>query len=205
LLENLSKSAHAFAFYLQGPLTKDVCLSQCEPYFDALACGDLSAQQTIRTRAPSAWNKDYEYEDDFLYLRFVLYASESPQPDKIGEDILKRFEAVLDGQSDARFDLCKALHERDADAFNPHLFQWLKKQSADNDGLIEADNIDPDHAVTTARLSVEGLAWLKLAEQRGLPVHDEYPLIPSLARVSITLPAADAWKQIESYFDLPKG
>lgn len=204
LFENLSKSAWAFAFYLEGTEEVAKVTSQTEPFFDAIACGDAQAARAIARVARATWNTEEEYEEDFLYARllmdrFVLGAGK----DHV-EALLRRYEAVLDGGEDARLGLCRALLDGDQTLFDETLDRMLGDRRRETEKKLKTGQVSPNDAATVSRLWVELLALLRFADEAKLKPARNYPLAPSVARrvKPAGLPSANAWKDLRSYFEL---
>jgi len=108
---------------------------------------------------------------------------------------------VLDGDENVRLLICQALFEKDQEKFDDSLHQLLEELELANEEAMEKESMDPDHALTTAKISVEGLALVVLAEKTGLSVEDDYLYIPSSVsrKIMSHLPDADEWKKRISY------
>jgi hypothetical protein len=158
------------------------------PFLDAVASaqGDLAAR--IAERSPERWRPDYEYEDDYLYARFVYSLVQRPEreADSGRASDLDRWEEVLEGGEDLRLPICRALLLRDGEAFDEAFLALAADREArfeiraapEVDGITAADF----DFVPNARIWVEGLGLLRFAEERGLALRPEYPSCPSLAR-----------------------
>lgn len=197
---SLFNSGRAYLAYLEQCDEDDKCTSRATPFFDAAACRDDEGAKNIATLARRTVNP-VEYEEDFLYVDFLMslfFREETP--DKL-KATLDRYEAVLAGDEDTRLFICQALFEKDQGKFDDSLHRFLEELELANEEAMEKESMDPDHALTTAKLSVEGLALVVLAQKAGLSVEDDYLYIPSsVSRAFLPqLPDADAWKQRVSY------
>lgn len=179
----LHMAASSFRFYIEDAPTEAQVISHSDPFFDAVATGDGACAAAIARHSRPTWNPDYEYEDDFLHMRSMM---KLVVPDEIAEDLsalLTRWEALLaGGQKDEKLNICKALHASDSEGFNQSFIQYLSDMKERNDRLARADRILPELAATNGRISIEGIALLRIAEARGLVVEDEYLMIPSAIR-----------------------
>jgi|GEM_PF-1153305 len=197
LFEELSRSARAFLFFLQGTDDAAKTTSRSEPYFDAIACGDADAERQIAQHSRATWNPGEEYEDDFVYVRVLMerftLAASTGQLDAT----MKRYESLPTAGDDVRFTLCQALVAADAQRFEEGLGLLLEVRTRELRKRIEAERLSPDDASTTAHLSVEVLALLRLAERARLPTEMHYPLAPSVARRldRARLPPPASWHQ----------
>jgi len=204
LFENLSKSAWAFAFYLEGAKEPAKATSQCEPFFDAIACADLGAARTIAERSRTTWNADEEYEEDFLYSRFLMDHFTLGAGQSHLEALLRRYEKLLEGGDDSRLQLCRALFEGDQKLFYETLDRLIDDRKLESEKKMKSGQVSPNDAATVFHLWVELLALLRFAGQARLTLARNYPLAPSVARrVELArLPPGDSWKDIPSYYDL---
>lgn len=204
LVNHLSRSAHAFAFYLEGVPVEHKVTSRSEPFFDAVACADVKAAQAIARDSRATWNPDEEYEEDFLYMRLLMDGFILERERGHLEALLKRYEQVLAGGADLRLELCRALLHSDPQLFEGTLELLLGDHRRENEKRLELEQASPNDAATVFHLWVELLALLRFAEQAKLKVARDYPFAPSLARrvESVPLPAPDAWRHIPSFLDL---
>ncbi|OJH39241.1 Imm49 family immunity protein [Cystobacter ferrugineus] len=195
--EELSRSARALLFFLQSKDDLAKTTSRSEPFFDAIVCGDSEAERAIARSSRTTWNPGEEYEDDFLYARLLMerFTLEIPPPQL--EAKLDRYAAFLGNGEDPRLDLCRALVATDAELFEESLGRLLDARTRELRKKIEAERLPPDDVTTTAHLSVEVLALLRLAERAGLTPREHYPLAPSVARRihRARLPPRDSWRQ----------
>ncbi|NVJ23728.1 immunity 49 family protein [Myxococcus sp. AM011] len=202
--ENLAKSAHAFLYFLEGADDRAKVTSKSEPYFDAIACDDLTTAKSIARHSRQTWHPGEEYEDDFLYMSFLMQRFSLGMPRESLEEVLTRYVAVLQGAEDFRLDLCRALLHAEQGPFDEALSRVVEDRERDLRKKIEGERLSPDEVSTTARLWVELLALLRFAQVAGLSVEDHYVLAPSIARhVSRAPPVApEAWRQVRSYYEL---
>lgn len=194
--KDLQRSAVFFLHYLKDISTPDdLVTSEANPFFDALACKDLSSARQIAHHARASWNEGEEYEDDFLYVHFLMQlVLTSPEADSLRQ-ILVAFEQVLDGEDSARFDLCEALVARDEAAFDEALSSVLQEHEEQYLEGVEAGYIIEEEWATEGALFIEGLGLVSLAEELGIPVQDNYLFIPSLGRAIEPLPFnPNAWR-----------
>ncbi|WP_163780398.1 Imm49 family immunity protein [Myxococcus vastator] len=208
--EELSRSARAFLFFLQGTDDAAKTTSRSEPYFDAIACGDTEAEREIAQHSRATWSPGEEYEDDFLYVRILMeHFTLAASPDRL-DAAMRRYERLPTTGDDVRLALCQALVTADAQRFEEGLGLLLEVRTRELRKRLEAERLSPDDATTTAHLSVEVLALLRLAERAGLPTEMHYPLAPSVARRldRARLPPPASWQQritsIQGTADAPR-
>jgi hypothetical protein len=201
---DLCRSARAFLYFLEAKDDSAKLTSMSEPFFDAVACGDKGAVQKIARFSRTTWNAGEEYEDDFLYVWFLMsrFALDAPSPELTA--ILSRWERVLAGADDPKLDLCRAFSSKDQRLFDSTLAVMASDREQENQKRIQQERMQPDDAPTLAKLWVELLALLRFAEQAGLKTEEHYPLAPSVARRLdlARLPPSDAWRQIRSYREI---
>lgn len=169
--------------------------SRALPLFDALAAGDLDGAAAIARAATHTWVPDDEYEEDFLFLEWVMQRHLLDAPKASTDALLVRWEACLQGADDPRLDVCRALEAMDADAFDSALDGYLRERQALYAERADNDSIAPEVTHTEGAFSVEGAALLRIADRLKLPTARDYPTVPSMAREP--LPAGlspDAWR-----------
>lgn len=165
------------------------CVSgRLEPFFDAVAAGDLALAGRIAALVPGEWQRWREYEDDHCYAqvlhRWVLAA---PPEDEI-DPLLDRFEAYLEGRSSARLAVCRALSARDQSAFDEAFDALLEDRSEQIEAAKVRGQLEEAPVVAQRQVFIEGLAVLRIAQARGLVTRADYRFCPSLARVQIRAP-----------------
>jgi hypothetical protein len=183
----LLRSAHSRCYYLarcqrEGYADFHVAASRAEPFFDALAAGDLALARRIADLSPRAPRIDEEYLEDFHYVHLLHLHVRSEGRDAEGlERQLAAFEVSLE-RSGARLELSKALLARDGRAFEAAFQSLLEERAVEVDRQKARFMIDAGD-ITASYVFIEGLAWLKLAEHAGLPTAEEYRFCPAMARL----------------------
>jgi hypothetical protein len=191
---NLIRSGMARATYLQRLQAAGIqddhhqASGRYEPLLDTIASADLALARRIVHLSPTEWRKGHEYEDDYCYAQLLhRFVQETPHAQAI-LPLLEQFEAYLEGQQSARLDVCRALVQRDQNAFDEAFVALLDEQEI----KIATDKArgmeDSPVIVAKRQIFIEGLAILRLAEGRGLTIQREYRYCPSLARVPMQTP-----------------
>lgn len=193
---HLYRSGRAFlALGAPADGTWPVALSRATPFFDALAAFDLEGARELAARAPRSPRADSEYEEDFLYIRFLMDYGLLGQTEQEARKTLERFEAVLQGSEEPRLEVCQALLARKEERFQEALQQLVSAQSRRYARLRERGRLPEETWATEAKLCVEGLALIVLAEHMGLRAPVAHPGLPWVARCreAPTAPP-DTWK-----------
>jgi hypothetical protein len=194
--ENLVRAGHARRFYLRRSRLehndddRHLALSRTRAVLDALVAGALPVARDVAALSGDAWHPDWEYEDDFCFYLLVHSIVKQPDPFPTPEAraIVARFERSVEGGASPHLDVSRALIARDAVAFRRALVTLLEAEAEQ----IKADRSSP--AVLErdilywpkSRVSIDGLALLKIAELLGLSVPGELPLCPRPARLAWT-------------------
>jgi hypothetical protein len=179
LHQDLQRSGAAFAYYLSGASEKDKATGKSAPLFDAIACGDIGAATRISKVSRRGWNREEEYEDDFLYVAFLM-ARFFPDGERVASDILGEYERVIDGADDARFTVCRALLTGDGNGFEEGLQELLVGRREHYREGVKREDILEEEWATEGQLFVEGVALVRLAMVAGLDVQRNFMFIPSL-------------------------
>jgi hypothetical protein len=192
----LQQSAWAFAWLLEGWGEAVKRTSRALPFFDAVAAGDFPAAARVAELSRRTCVPDEEYEEDFLFVEFLMQRFFLGATEDDCERLLGRYEQALQGAEDSRLPLCWSLLEREAVAFNEALSRFLSERS---DGYeVRAEDEPPEILATEALLSVEGLALARLAERAGLSTEEDYLHVPSLAREGrAPMASAQVWEELE--------
>ena len=207
--ENLVRSAYARRYFLRKSREERndadlrLALGRTEAFLDAVAAHHLSLAREIATLSIDTWRPSWEYEDDFCYYFFLQHLIlRDPAVESELRDILIRFDKVVGKGDSPRLDICRALLNRNGDAFHASLVALMEQRREELQNLLERMlEPDPKTCVCWARsfVSIEGLALLRIAELQGItPVEpgEELPLCPSLA----LLPVSD-----RDYIDMFEG
>ncbi len=193
-LHRLQQSGGAFCNFLKREPEEQKVTSQAAPFFDAIAALDLACAREIALNARATWNPQEEYEDDFLYVYFLMTQFFLKGTPAEGQALLDRYDTLLAGDDDPRFQLCQAFFKNDPPGFEAAMHSFLEREKERYRKLIRGEVIAQESAATEAKLNVEGLVLLRLAQQRGFPVQKNYLFIPSVARKAPMKPYdPDAW------------
>jgi hypothetical protein len=191
----LQRSGTAYLHFLRQASPAQTRLSDSAPFLDAVAAGDDRTAAGISERSNRSWVRDEEYEEDFLFYEFVMRHSAARSPLAPTMALLDRWEACLAGTEDPRLAVCRALVGSDSAVFDAALVDYLGRRERER--RAELDMQEPEAAATEASVSVEGLAFRRLAAERGLTPAAEHPQIPvPLSQPAIAWPA-DSFRTIE--------
>ena len=178
----LHYSGRAYAHSLGRAGLHTALTSKANPFFDAVGAGDFDAAALIAQVSRRDWVQGEEYEEDFLFVEFLMqrfFLGATPQS---GAAMLERYEASLQGAEDCRLPMCHALLNRDSQAFNSALTTFLGEREELLTGLSDGGAVSDEVAATEGNLCVPGLALVKLAERDGLETEQDYLHVPSSAR-----------------------
>ncbi|MFY0562676.1 Imm49 family immunity protein [Archangium lansingense] len=174
-------------------------LGKSRPFFDAVAAGDYEGAALIARHSRRSWAQGEEYEEDFLFVDFLMKLFFLDAPARDCEALLERYEACLQGAEDLRLDICKALLSADSEAFNEALERFLEARKDSLEEMAETQTFPEEMRATEWNLSVEGVALARLAERKGLRTEEEYLHVPSLAREDEPMSFhEDSWKDIDA-------
>lgn len=194
-LSCLHHSGRAFAHFLEKMDEDSKLTSRCLPFFDAVAAGDSEGASQVARHARRTWARGLEYEEDFLFVEFLMqhFFLGASQADCAA--LLERYERSLQGTDDCRLELCRALLVKDSRMFESSLERFLSERRDAMDEAEDSGRLAPEVFATEGHLSVEGLALVRLAEHKGMDTQEDYLHVPSVARRPASrLPAPDAWR-----------
>ncbi len=192
----LARSAQAH-LHLLGKTPDDRKMTSLSlPFLDAVACGAGGLAKEIAGRTRTTWNQGEEYEEDFLYFHLLAQhfgLGRGASDLAAGRDRL----LALGPGEDGRAALLLALLGREQDGFDGGLEVFVEARRAEEREARQGGWLSPDDAATFAKVSVELLGLLRLAEQSGLRVPRNVALAPSTARTgSAPVLDADAWRRL---------
>jgi len=191
--ENMARSGQSRRFFLrrsqQEGNTDDrhLALSGTRCFLDALVGGSLALAREIALLSTETWNASWEYEDDHCFYLFLHAIVKQPDPFPTPElhALLARFERSLEGGKSPQLKVARALVRRDPEAFTDSLLSLLAGEAAQIEKGRQSAAVHERDVLfwPKSRVSIEGLALLKIAELVQLPSEGEFPLCPSLARL----------------------
>lgn len=157
------------------------------PFLDSVAAGQWKLARQLAALSADSWLQGEEYEDDFAYARLLHHLMTFERADRAAsQQLLEQFTRALEGGSDVRLELARALVEKDQAAFDSsfedlleaHDFKMRKIADPRVDSVLAREyTFEPNRHVM-----VEGLAILQVAGRLGLKLEPEYKFCPSLAR-----------------------
>ena len=200
----LFNSSRAFLYFLEQVDDDKKVTSKATAYFDAVACRDREGERRLAAASRHTLNPGLEYEEDFAYVSILMRRCSLEASMQEVEGPLDEWEGLLAGNLDPRFAVVKALVTADQAAFDDAIKEAVKQLVKARDLALEAEQLHPDEASTSSRISVEVLAWIELAERAGLRVAREYTLAPSAARLfhRIDFPPPDDWQHPSGFATL---
>lgn len=159
------------------------------PFLAALAAHHAQLAKEIAALSPQHWFRDDEYQDDYLYARFLHDLVQGVAPAAQLAETLDRFQVALEGGPSPRLPVCRALLALDQTAFDQAFDGLLKARLAEVKAAKQTFEGESAAFQAESRVFIEGLVLLELAQQRGLATSTEYlPLCPSMARLPATKP-----------------
>ena len=125
----LDMSARSWLEVLSRKSDDEKVTSLSGAFFDAVACKDDDAARGIVAHSRATWNRDEEYEDDFLYVWSAMALFDGRAQGELAS-LAERFEkAAVDG--DRRVALIRALVDRDQKAFDDALAAVVQERQAE--------------------------------------------------------------------------
>src|SRR5262249_22298031 len=142
--------------------------SQAKPFFDALDGGYLGAARLIARRSRGSWNREMEYEEDFLYAFLLMQLLFLPDSMDHCRELLEQLEAAATPTDAPRVEVCRSLLERDAKKFTSATAALLELRRERVTAMIERGALSDELASWLRPFSNEGLALIRIAELLGL-------------------------------------
>jgi len=191
LISSASARKHYLTLIHNGQIKENhhYCASEFLPYFDALIAENFVLANEIATLSPADWNEDYEFEDDFCYAQFLFALVSKQGPIKASDKAwLSRFEEALEGGDSQRLVWCQAICEQDSEAAVAAILalhsEWQAFYKEKNARLPMKDW----GFLTEKALFMEGIALLTIMDRLKLPCGQDYPDMPSWARIQFYQP-----------------
>ncbi len=201
LFDDLARSARVLVHFLDGASEAAKVTSASHPFLDAVACGDDAAARDIARLSRTTPNPEDEYEDDFLWFRFLMDRFALGAAATTLDALLARWSTLAADGDDPRLAFCRAIVAKDPHLLDDAIDGLAAARQAELREARDAGALPPDEAASTAKVWVDLVALLHLAESIGLPTAGCVPMAPPLARRRelARLPPADAWRRPRSY------
>ncbi len=156
--------------------------------FSSIAASDWAIAAEIASLSPTDIVPG-EYEDDACVAWIVgLLVKDAGAGEEAFEGLFKRFRAYLELAPDARLEVLDAIVRRDQGAFDAAFPGVIAAFESDIRKAKQRRQLEEPVTLALREVSVDGLAYLRLAERRGLTTMGEYPYCPSLARAPMRVP-----------------
>lgn len=192
--DNAMYSAGAYLAYLdQAPATEKVT-SWAAPFYDAIGCGFAEAARDIAERSKHEWTEGREYQDDFLFVHFLMMHAFLGADEDECRAILARHDKAAQGAEDARGAVGLAILERDAAGFDTALRQILDDRAEKVEAMVERGAMPEEHWAWLRYFSNEGFGLLGIARHLGIETGRRYLHVSDRLRGAGRDFDADAWK-----------
>lgn len=194
---NAMQSAGAYLALLQGVPDVQKATSESRPFYDAVAGEFWDCAGGIARTSRQTWNKTKEYEDDFLFMLFLMKHFFLGATDVECRAIVAAHDTAAEGNDQSHRDVCLAFLDRDGPRFDDALTQILAARAARVEAMVERDAIPEESWSWLRYFSSEGLALVKLADRVGLPIGKDYLHVSEgLRRTAHLAFDPDAWRQV---------
>jgi len=194
--ERLQRSSAAYAYYLRSVGRADERVSESFPLLDAIGAGDFTTATTIATASGHRWVESEEYEEDYLFYEFLMQHALLGTAEGDALALLNRWEACLAGTDDRRLGVCRALLSADSTAFAEALPLYLEERRQHYDE--QGDLLAPEVRLTEPAVSVEGLAFIRIAQRKGMSLQRGYQQIPETTRSDEPIISSpDSWYRLD--------
>lgn len=195
---NMMRSGGAFLHHLRATDDEQKVTGHAKPFFDAVGGGFWECSREIAIHSRMRWNPDHEYEEDFLYVQFLMKHFFLGADQSECEDILSRCEQVVEGGDQTRAKLCRAFLAGNAAQVDEGIVVLLARRAELVEGMIERGALSEELWSWLRYFSGEGLALLRLAARAGLPLGRTYLHVPEIAWTAPELPFdPDAWRLLD--------
>jgi len=194
---NCMQSSSAYLQFLATAERSQSATSQAKPFYDAVGSGYWDCARDIAVASRMNWNPAKEYEDDFLFVLFLLKHFFLDAVETECRHIISQHESVAEGADQAHRDVCLAFLDRDPALFDESLREILQVRAHRVEGMVAREAIPEEHWSWLRYFSSEGLALLKLAERAGLATDIDYLNVSESLRRSPEFDFdPEAWRNI---------
>ena len=178
---DLQRSGAAYLHVLRSATEEEKITSRAGPFFDSVACQDLNTAREIARYSRLSWNQEEEYEDDFLYILFLMKKFLLGADDTELGSIAQRYAELAAETGDPRSDICSSFLESGNLRFDSAFSELIRSYGDHYETGIDRDEILEEEWGTEGSFFVEGLALIRFAQIQGFQTEANYRFIPSLA------------------------
>ena len=154
---------------------------------DAIVAGRDDLALRIATASPRAWREHHEYLDDYCVAQTLHRLLSGSLTDAELQDLTLKFADDIVAP-DSRMSVLTALYRKDDAKFRESFASLIQERQARIDADIARGQLETPTVVAARNVFLEGLAYLRLADHRGLRTEAEYLFCPSLARKPTAVP-----------------
>lgn len=162
------------------------CGTRFYPLFDALALGDVNKATEIANFYPDQWHPDWEYEEDYLYYKFICqYLLRLKQRNTSDlDELLQRWKVVVENNTGNDFSVCTGLLNSDRDEFMSGLLGLIEEREQKFEDWRETASYIPEVEYCNRYVYVNGLGLLSLASLSNMRINETILTLPDIAIVS---------------------
>jgi hypothetical protein len=194
---NAMQSAGAYAFYLASADDSQKVTSEARPFYAAVGCGFWDCASAIARSSRPSWDSSREYEDDFLFVWFLMKHFFLGADEAECRLLIQRHEAVAEGADQAHRDVCTAFLDKDAGLFEHALRELLAARAERAEQMVARQAMPEEHWSWLRYFSFEGFGLLGLAARAGLSTGSDFLHVSEALRDPPSFAFdPDAWRRL---------
>lgn len=194
---NAMQSAGAYVACTKRIDDSQKVTSDARPFYDSVGCGFWDCARTIARSSRTTWNPAKEYEDDFLFVTFLMKHFFLDAGDAECRALISEHERVAEGKDQVHRDVCLAFLEKDGALLDESLREILATRAQRVEAMVGRNAIPEEHWSWLRYFSSEGLALVKLADRAELPIGSDYLHVSEILREGPTFEfTANAWHDL---------
>lgn len=191
------QSAGSYLHYLRGADDAGKVTSHTKGLYDAIGCGYWELAEEIARHSRHTWHTGREYEEDFLFVFFLMKHALLGGTEEELRDIIQAHDQVTEGEDIAHRDMCVSLLEKDSELFDTSLRDLLTARQERVEAMVQREAISEEDWSWLRYYSSEGWALLKLGERAGIETGKDYLHVPeSIRGESVFELDANAWQSL---------
>ncbi len=195
---NAMQSGGAFLHFLKRCDNDGKITSQAKPFFDAVGGGYSDCAKSIAENSRMSWAQGFEYEEDFLYVKFLMKHFFMDADENECRSSIDEFDRAQNGAEPERLAICQAFLSGDAQLFEDSLARILEKRQDKVEGMVERGALPEEVWSWLRYFSSEGLALIGLAGKKGFSPGPAFLHVPDVARADPPFSFdPDAWQHID--------
>ncbi len=147
----------------------------------AIAAWDLDLARELAEHAPTDWDEEREYEDDWLKYMAIIPLLRQDDPARI-KTYRERWIAAQDGDAKGGPTILDGILAEDLKTFTRGLRSMVSRHRTNVKNYRKEIGHNREVAAVESKVAIEAIAYCQIGRLYGLEVTGDMPMMPAVAR-----------------------